>query len=75
LLQKIQRAGINAELYPDADKLKKQMKYADQKKIPLVLLVGEEEIKSNSYNLKHMKTGLQENVTVEQLIKIIKSGI
>ena len=51
------------------------MKYADQKKIPLVLLVGEEEIKSNSYNLKHMKTGHQENVNVEQLIKIIKSGI
>ncbi len=75
LLQKIQNAGISAELYPDADKLKKQMKYADQKGIPLVLLVGEEEIKSNSYNLKHMKTGLQETVTIEQLIKIIKSRI
>lgn len=75
LLEKIQQAGIRAELYPDGDKLKKQMKYADQKGIPLVLLAGEEEIKSSSYNLKHMKTGLQENVTIEQLIKIIQISL
>jgi len=75
LLEIIQQAGIRAELYPDSDKLKKQMKYADQKGIPLVLLVGEEEIKSGSYNLKHMKTGLQENVTIEQLIKIINISL
>jgi len=75
LLEIIQQVGIRAELYPDSDKLKKQMKYADQKGIPLVLLVGEEEIKSGSYNLKHMKTGLQENVTIEQLIKIINISL
>ncbi|OFY49049.1 MAG: histidine--tRNA ligase [Bacteroidetes bacterium GWF2_41_31] len=75
LLEKIQQAGIRAELYPDSDKLKKQMKYADQKGIPLVLLVGEEEIKSGSYNLKHMKTGLQENITIEQLIKMINISL
>ncbi|PKP31597.1 MAG: histidine--tRNA ligase [Bacteroidetes bacterium HGW-Bacteroidetes-16] len=75
LLEKIQQSGIRAELYPDSDKLKKQMKYADQKGIPLVLLVGEEEIKSGSYNLKHMKTGLQENITIEQLIKMINISL
>jgi histidyl-tRNA synthetase len=75
LLESIQQAGIKAELFPDSDKLKKQMKYADQKGIPLVLLVGEEEIKSGSYNLKHMKNGLQENVTLKQLIKIINISL
>lgn len=74
LLQKIQESGIRAELYPDADKLKKQMKYADQRHIPMVLLVGEEEIKSESYNLKHMKTGEQEKVTLNGLIEIIQNS-
>ncbi len=74
LLEKIQQQGIRAELYPDADKLKKQMKYADQKNIPLVLLIGAEEIKSGTYNLKHMKTGTQEQVTIDQLINTIQTN-
>ncbi len=74
LLEKIQQQGIRAELYPDADKLKKQMKYADQKNIPLVLLIGAEEIKSGTYNLKHMKTGTQEQVSIEQLIQTIQTN-
>jgi len=74
LLEKIQQQGIRAELYPDADKLKKQMKYADQKNIPLVLLIGAEEIKTGLYNLKHMKTGTQEQVTIDQLIQTIQTN-
>ncbi|NIA09605.1 MAG: histidine--tRNA ligase, partial [Nitrospiraceae bacterium] len=43
VLQQLQAAGVASELYPDAAKMKKQMKYADQKQIPFVVLIGEEE--------------------------------
>ncbi|SEQ88904.1 histidyl-tRNA synthetase [Hyunsoonleella jejuensis] len=71
-IKKLRTAGINAELYPDAAKMKKQMTHADRRNIPFVVLVGEHEISSNTYTLKHMKTGMQENVTLESLISEIK---
>jgi len=69
LLQEIRKAGIKSELYPDSVKLKKQMNYANNQNIPYVLMVGEEEIRKGSYTLKDMKTGDQEEVSLEQLIK------
>ena len=67
LLQSLRQQGINAELYPDAAKMKKQMTYADKKGIPFVALVGENEIQSGTVALKNMQTGEQENVKVEEL--------
>ena len=62
-------AGINAELYPDKAKMKKQMKYADDKQIPFVVLVGDREIESGLLAVKEMASGNQENITLEQLIE------
>lgn len=70
-LQVLRRQGINAELYPDAAKMKKQMTYADKKGIPFVALVGENEIKSGIVSLKNMLSGEQENVKFEELAKRI----
>ncbi|NPA35649.1 MAG: histidine--tRNA ligase [Chlorobi bacterium] len=72
LLSGIRNAGINAEIYPDSVKLKKQMTYANKKNIPFVAMVGENEIKEGVINLKNMETGEQENVTPEKLITVIK---
>ena len=68
VLKEIRKAGIRAELYPDQAKMKKQMKYADQKGISSVLLVGEEEMKTGELTLKNMNTGEQEKITLENLI-------
>ena len=68
LLQQFRQAGIATELYPEAAKLKKQMTYADQKKIPYVLLIGSEEIKSNLLQLKNMETGEQMALNVTDVI-------
>src|SRR5690606_35013912 len=62
LLYRLRKDGIAAELYPVAAKLKKQMGYADGKRIPYVLLVGEEEIASGMYSLKDMASGEQQNL-------------
>ena len=69
LIAKVRAAGIRTELYPEAAKMKKQMSYADTKKIPFVALVGENEIEAGKVNLKNMLTGEQHSVTVEELIE------
>jgi len=64
--------GFNAELYPDAAKMKKQMMYANKRNIPFVVLVGEQEMNFNTYTLKNMISGDQNQVSFEQLIDCIK---
>ncbi len=64
--------GVNAELYPDAAKMKKQMTHANRRNIPFVVLVGEQEMDSNTYTLKDMKQGTQEKVALDVLISNIK---
>lgn len=73
LLKQVREAGIAAELYPDAAKMKKQMGYADAKFIPFVAIVGENERNENVVMLKNMKTGVQEKVTVAALIQQLQS--
>ncbi|RLD88242.1 MAG: histidine--tRNA ligase [Bacteroidetes bacterium] len=72
ILEQIQQTGIKAELYPDAAKMKKQMKYADQKKVGYVLLIGEEEMNTGIYTLKNMKTGEQTKGNLEEILTILK---
>ncbi|MCH4552523.1 histidine--tRNA ligase [Aestuariibaculum lutulentum] len=64
--------GINAELYPDSAKMKKQMNHANKRLIPYVVIVGEEEMMSNTFMLKTMSTGDQQKLTVDELISKLK---
>lgn len=68
ILKQIREAGIPAELYPDAAKLAKQMKYADANQIPYVLLAGEEEMKTGQLTLKDMDSGDQKQLELSQII-------
>ncbi len=49
--------------------LDKQLKYADKKGIPYVVIIGPEEAKKNVVKLKDMKTGEQEELTIAELVK------
>lgn len=71
-IKALREEGINAELYPDNAKMKKQMGYANKRQIPFVVLVGEQEIDSNSYTLKNMGSGAQENVSLDTLMLSVK---
>lgn len=56
-------------------KIKKSLEFASKEKIPYVILLGEEEIKSNTFNLKDMKSGLETNISftdLEAVLEIIK---
>ncbi len=73
LVALLRNAGINTELYPEAAKMKKQMKYADDKKIPYVVMVGEEEMKNHHIGVKNMKTGEQKIMLPEELIAVFQN--
>lgn len=71
-IKKLRESGINAELYPDAAKMKKQMMHANKRNVPFVVLVGEQEMNSNTYTLKNMISGDQNQVTLDELVNLIK---
>jgi len=71
VVDKLHKNGINAEIFPDAAKLKKQMIYANNKSIPYVVLVGENEVKSKRFTLKDMNSGQQQLVEFDELLNTI----
>jgi len=71
LLKKIRESGISSELYPDSAKMKKQMKYANNKNIPYVILVGENEMKNNLLTVKDMQSGEQTETSLKKFIEKI----
>jgi len=73
IINNLRNEGIPAEIYPDPVKVKKQMSYADQKKIALVAIIGSTEIEKKIVTLKNMKTGEQFEIPEENFISIVKN--
>jgi len=71
LLQKLRDAEIAVELYPNLSKMQKQMKYANDKKIPYVIVIGEEEMNTGILSFKNMESGEQQKLTIEQIINTL----
>ena len=67
----LRAAGKTVEVFPEPTKMKKQMSYADDKKIPFVAIVGGDEMETNTVMLKNMATGEQKQVTREELCTIL----
>lgn len=72
-LKVLRENGVNCEIYPEPAKMKKQMSYADNKNIPFVAIVGENEMNENKVMLKNMKTGEQQFCSLEETLKLIKN--
>lgn len=73
-VRKLHDAGIPAQMYPDAAKLKKQMGFADAEKIPYVAIVGETELADGTVMLKDMQGGTQTKVAVDELVEFLKNA-
>ena len=73
ILAKVRETGVRAEIYPDAAKMKKQMGYANDKQIPFVAIVGENEMNEGKLTLKNMATGEQSLVTPDELLAVVKA--
>ena len=71
IIGELRKASISAELFPSSDKMKKQMGYANNKAIPFVAIIGEQEMTDGTVALKNMTTGEQQSVKAEELKNIL----
>ncbi|MEZ5105944.1 MAG: histidine--tRNA ligase [Draconibacterium sp.] len=71
VLAKLRKNGVNAEIFPENAKMKKQMNYANKKEIPFVVLAGESEMAENKFTLKNMETGDQKSVSSQELLELL----
>jgi len=69
LAQQLRAKNIRCEVYHEAAKFDKQFKYAEKKKIPFVIIIGEEEMKKNACKIKNISTGEQKEIPVNELPK------
>jgi histidyl-tRNA synthetase len=73
LVKTLRQSKLNTEIYSrTGDKLEKQLKYADKKKIPWVVIFGEAEFKEGFITLKNMVNGEQKQLNESELLTIVK---
>ena len=74
LASNLRKEGINTEVYLNDKKLKAKLKYADKLKIPYVVIIGEDEINTNTVKIKNMNTGDETSVELDakKICEIIK---
>ena len=72
ILQQLRDAGIVAEIYPDVVKFDKQMKYANKRGIPFVLLPGDDERAAGMVGVKDFNTGQQQQLSITDTIALLK---
>ncbi|OGM08702.1 histidine--tRNA ligase [Candidatus Woesebacteria bacterium RBG_16_36_11] len=70
----LRNKGINCELYPSLEKLDKQLKYADKKGIPWVIIIGSDEAEKEVVTLKNLEAKSQDTMKLEKAIDIIKAS-
>jgi histidyl-tRNA synthetase len=75
ILNILRSLNVRSEFYPETVKLKKQMSYADSKKIPYIIIAGEDEIKNNSITIKIMSSGEQKSIPLIDLGSFVRNEI
>ena len=75
LASDLRKEGINTEVYLNDKKLKAKFKYADKLKIPYVVVIGEDEISSNTVKVKNMETGEETptELDAKKICEVIKN--
>lgn len=71
VLAELRKLGVNAEIFPDSTKMKKQMNYANKKEIPFVVLAGENEMNAQKFTLKNMESGDQQSLSASELTEFL----
>lgn len=77
ITQQLRNNNIDTEIYlceiKEKNPLEKQLKYADQKGIQNVIILGPEEIEKDIITLKNLKNGEQKQISIEDAIKLLIS--
>jgi histidyl-tRNA synthetase len=72
LANELRAQGLRVSVYPEADKLGKQFKYAASLNIPAVAVLGDEERTNNTVTIKYLETGNQETISRDKLATDLK---
>ena len=67
LVSQLRKSGVKADIYPSSAKMQKQMKYANNRNVPYVILIGEQELSNNSFIVKNMKEGSQKEYSLSKV--------
>lgn len=73
LVQTLRENSVRAEIFYENKSFKSKMKEANRRHVDYVIIVGENEVKSNQYTLKNMQTGEQSSLSIEDIVQKIKS--
>ena len=71
LVSQLRKSGVKADIYPSSAKMQKQMKYANNRNVPYVVLIGEQELDNNSFVVKNMKEGTQEKYSLNKVADFV----
>ena len=71
----LRQAGVRAQVYGEQKKFKGKMSYADKLKIPYVVFLGEDEIKSGVVKIKDMTTGEQQALSPAEAVQTIADAM
>jgi len=71
LAKTLREKNIACEVYPSSAKMQKQMQYANDRKIPFVVLIGSKEIENNQVTFKNMENGEQKTCSFDEMLKAI----
>lgn len=72
LVSQLREKGVKVVLYTEKAKMGKKFKYADNLDIPYTIVVGEQEVKDQKFSLKNMKTGEQEEFSLDEIVEKLK---
>ncbi len=73
LMENLRNEGISAEMFHEAVKMDKQFKYAEKKQIPVVAIIGNNELEGDRVIIKNLATGKQEQITISESISYLKT--
>ncbi|WP_299799967.1 histidine--tRNA ligase [uncultured Maribacter sp.] len=71
LVSQLRKSGVKADIYPSSAKMQKQMKYANNRNVPYVILIGEQELDKNTFVVKNMKEGSQKEYSLSKVSEFI----
>jgi histidyl-tRNA synthetase len=75
LAAELRSSGLRVEVYPEADKIGKQFKYAASRSVPVVTVVGDEEMAQDVVALKNLATGEQQRVPRTEAGRVIRAAL
>ncbi|MDO6471997.1 histidine--tRNA ligase [Maribacter sp. 1_MG-2023] len=71
LVSQLRKADVKADIYPSSAKMQKQMKYANNRNVPYVILIGEQELDNNSFIVKNMNEGSQQEYSLDNVSQFV----